>query len=41
MSGPSIVQVIAGVFFLILMTTLFQLYQNPLFEIYLFSWGLC
>jgi hypothetical protein len=41
MSRPSILQVIAGVFFLVLLTSLFVLYQNPLFEFYLSSWGLC
>ena len=41
MSGPSILQVTAGILFLMLLNALFMLYQNSLFEIYLSRWGLC
>lgn len=41
MSTTSIIQLIAAASFLMLLTALFSLYQNPLLEIYLSSWGLC
>ena len=41
MSGISILRMIAGVSFVMLLTLLFLLYQTPLFDIYLSHWGLC
>lgn len=41
MSAASILQVVAGASLLALVALLFSLYQNPLFEIYLTSWGIC
>lgn len=41
MSFTSILQVVVAASFLILLASLFLLYQNPLFEIYLSNWGLC
>lgn len=41
MSCASILQVIAGASFLMLLVVLFLLYQDPLFEIYLSGWRLC
>lgn len=41
MSSTSILQVVAGASFLMLLALLFSVYQNPLFEIYLSNWGLC
>ena len=41
MSSFSIPHIVAGASFLMLLALLFSLYQNPLFELYLSSWGLC
>ncbi len=41
MISTTVLQVIAGAAFLLLLTGLFVLYQNPLLEIYLANWGLC
>ena len=41
MSSSSTLQVIAGASFLVLLTVLFMLYQNPMLDIYLTNWGLC
>ena len=41
MSSNSILQVVATASLAMLITTLFLLYQNPLFEIYLTNWGIC
>jgi len=41
MSVTSIIQLILIASFLMLLTALFLLYQNPLFELYLSNWGLC
>ena len=41
MSSNSIFQVVATASLAMLITTLFLLYQNPLFEIYLTNWGIC
>ena len=32
---------VAAASFLVLLASLFLLYQNPLFDIYLSNWGLC
>lgn len=40
MNSTSILQAAAAAF-LMLLASLFLLYQNPLFEIYLSNWGLC
>ena len=41
MSSNSILQMVAAASFLVLLASLFLLYQNPLFDIYLSNWGLC
>ena len=41
MSFTSILQVVSAASLAMLLATLFSLYQNPLFEIYLSNWGLC
>lgn len=41
MSSTLVLQVFAAASFLMLLASLFLLYQNPLFEIYLSNWGLC
>ena len=41
MSSNSILQVVATASLAMLLATLFLLYQNPLFEIYLTNWGIC
>lgn len=41
MSAASLLQVVAGASLLTLVALLFSLYQDPLFEIYLTSWGIC
>ncbi|MDP4064708.1 hypothetical protein IMCC1933_05760 [Rhodobacteraceae bacterium IMCC1933] len=41
MSCTSILQVVAAASLVMLLGSLFLLYQNPLFEIYLSNWGLC
>ena len=41
MSSTSILQMVAAASFLVLLASLFLLYQNPLFDIYLSNWGLC
>jgi hypothetical protein len=41
MNSTSILQAAAAAACLMLLASLFLLYQNPLFEIYLSNWGLC
>lgn len=41
MTDTAILHAIAGAAFLALLTGLFSLYRNPLFELYLSSWGFC
>lgn len=41
MRATLVIRLIAVASFLALLAALFMLYQNPLFEIYLSSWGLC
>lgn len=36
-----LIQSVATALCLMLLTALFLLYRNPLFEIYLANWGLC
>lgn len=41
MISTTVLQVIAGASFLLLLTGLFMFYQDPVLEIYLANWGLC
>lgn len=41
MNAISLLQVTVAMFAMLVLAAVFLLYQNPLFEIYLSSWGLC